>query len=94
MLKKSQFLKYMGGVKGEKIWKAAYNVVNQWEEVRAESLTLTKSLTFVSEMLQNIQNSLKASGHPPTALLYTDSPQSMCIAFFFLATSIMFNYLR
>ena len=66
----------MGGVKGEKIWKAACNVVNQWEEVWAESLTMRKSLSFVSEMLQNIQKSLKAVGHPPTALLYTDSPQS------------------
>ena len=65
----------MGGVKGQKIWKAAYNLVNQYEEVRAESLTLTKSLSFVREMLQKVQTGLKAVGHPPTALLYTDSPQ-------------------
>ncbi|KAJ7832126.1 hypothetical protein B0H14DRAFT_3712671 [Mycena olivaceomarginata] len=69
------FLKYMGGVKGEKIWKAAYSVANQFEEVRAESLTLTKSLSFVREMLEKVQASLKLVGHPPTALLYTDSPQ-------------------
>ncbi|KAF9011458.1 hypothetical protein BDZ89DRAFT_1167536 [Hymenopellis radicata] len=68
-------LKYMGGVKGEKIWKAAYNLVNQFEEVRAESLTLTKSMLFLREMLEKVQVSLKAVGHRPTALLYTDSPQ-------------------
>lgn len=66
----------MGGVKGEKIWKAAYNLVNQFEEVRAESLTLTKSMSFLREMLEKVQLSLKAVGHRPTALLYTDSPQS------------------
>ncbi|KAF9020332.1 hypothetical protein BDZ89DRAFT_1203851 [Hymenopellis radicata] len=70
------FLKYMGGLNGEKIWKAAFNVVNQWEEVRAEGLVLTKSLAYVREMFSKIQISLKAVGHPPTSLLYTDSPQT------------------
>ncbi|KAF9036007.1 hypothetical protein BDZ89DRAFT_1223268 [Hymenopellis radicata] len=52
------FLKYMGGLKGEKIWKAAYNLVNQWEEVRSESLTLTKSLSFVEDMLRGVQSNV------------------------------------
>ncbi|KAF9011526.1 hypothetical protein BDZ89DRAFT_1167480 [Hymenopellis radicata] len=69
-------LKYMGGLKGEKIWKAEYNLVNQFEEVRAECLTMTKSLSFVREMFEKVQDSLKALGHSPTQLLYTDSPQS------------------
>ncbi|KAF9052488.1 hypothetical protein BDZ89DRAFT_1032535 [Hymenopellis radicata] len=69
-------LKYMGGLNGEKIWKAEYNLVNQFEEVRAECLTLTKSLSFVREMFEKVQESLKALGHPPTMILYTDSPQS------------------
>ncbi len=55
-------------------------MVNQWDEVCTESLTLTKSLFFVSKMLKDIQDSLKAVGHPPTAFLYTDSPQHMLIA--------------
>ncbi|KAF9037406.1 hypothetical protein BDZ89DRAFT_1011046 [Hymenopellis radicata] len=69
-------LKYMGGLNGEKIWKAEYNLVNRFEEVRAECLTLTKLLSFVREMFEKVQESLKALGHPPTMILYTDSPQS------------------
>ncbi|KAF9020333.1 hypothetical protein BDZ89DRAFT_1116416 [Hymenopellis radicata] len=60
------FLKYMGGLNGEKIWKAAFNVVNQWEEVPCRR----------SSSDEIIGISLKAVGHPPTSLLYTDSPQT------------------
>ncbi|CAK5282204.1 unnamed protein product [Mycena citricolor] len=70
-------LKYMGGIKGETVWKAMYSIGNQWEEVRAHSMTLTKSLSFVREMMVSIQESLRRIGHPPTQILYTDSPQSL-----------------
>ncbi|CAK5273589.1 unnamed protein product [Mycena citricolor] len=44
------FLKHMGGVKGEWIFTAAYTILNEFEEVHAHSLTLTKSLSFVEEI--------------------------------------------
>ncbi len=65
----------MSGLKGEKIWKAAYNLVNQWEEVQSECLAPTKSLSYVEDSLQGVQVSLKGMGHPPTSFLYTDSSQ-------------------
>ncbi|KAJ7938082.1 hypothetical protein B0H13DRAFT_2261376 [Mycena leptocephala] len=70
------FLKHMGGVKGERIFTAAYTVVNEYEEVRAHSLTSTKSLEFVEDMFTGIQQGLKDSNNPPTQIFYTDSPQS------------------
>ncbi|KAJ7892557.1 hypothetical protein B0H14DRAFT_2560268 [Mycena olivaceomarginata] len=68
-------LKHMGGVKGERIFTAAYTVINEFEEVRGHSLTLTKSLEFVKDMFAGIQQGLQDSQNPPTQILYTDSPQ-------------------
>ena len=62
-------------MKGERVFTAAYTVLNEFEEVRAHSLTLTKSLLFVQDMFNGIQQGLKASQNPPTQILYTDSPQ-------------------
>ncbi|KAJ7889507.1 hypothetical protein B0H14DRAFT_3709849 [Mycena olivaceomarginata] len=70
-----RFLKHMGGMKGEHVFTAAYTVLNEFEEVRAHSLTLTKSLLFVKDMFDGIQRGLKDSNNPPTEILYTDSPQ-------------------
>lgn len=66
----------MGGIKGECVFTAAYTVINEFEEVRAHSLTLTKSLSFVKDMFDGVQQGLKDSQNPPTELVYTDSPQS------------------
>ncbi|KAJ7112167.1 hypothetical protein C8R44DRAFT_798187, partial [Mycena epipterygia] len=70
------FVKHMGGIKGEPVFTAAYTILNEFEEVRAHSLTLTKSLLFVKDMFDGIQQGLKDSQNPPTQILYTDSPQS------------------
>ncbi|KAJ7174947.1 hypothetical protein C8R43DRAFT_1118980 [Mycena crocata] len=70
------FLRYMGDMKGERVFNAAYTVLNEDECVRAHSLTQTKSLQFVKDMFEGIQEGLKKSNHPPTQVLYTDSPQS------------------
>ncbi|KAJ6482041.1 hypothetical protein C8R47DRAFT_1283386 [Mycena vitilis] len=69
------FLKYMSSLKGERIFSAAYTVLNEFEEVRAHALTQTKSLAVVEEMFEGIQEGLKNSNNPPTQILYTDSPQ-------------------
>ena len=65
----------MGGLKGQPIHSAAYTVVNQLEEIRGHSMTLTKSMAFVQDMLKGIETGLKANNHPPTELFYTDQPQ-------------------
>ncbi|KAJ6490305.1 hypothetical protein C8R47DRAFT_1273319 [Mycena vitilis] len=70
------FLKYICGMKGEKIFTAAYTGVNEFEEVRGHSLTSSKSLAFVQDLLERIQQSLRASNHLPTQIIYTDSPQA------------------
>ncbi|KAJ7189529.1 hypothetical protein GGX14DRAFT_609136 [Mycena pura] len=70
-----QLLKYMGDLKGEQLFIAAYTLLNEFEEVRAHSLTQTKSLAFVKELFERIQEGLKQAGHPPTEIFYTDSPQ-------------------
>ncbi|KAJ7789272.1 hypothetical protein B0H14DRAFT_3162135 [Mycena olivaceomarginata] len=69
-------LKHMGGVKGEQIFTATYTVINEFEEVRGHSPTLTKSLEFVKDMFAGIQQGLQDSQNPPTQILYTDSPQA------------------
>jgi hypothetical protein len=71
----------MGGVKGERIFTAAYTVINEFEEVRGHSLTLTKSLEFVKDMFAGIQQGLQDSQNPPTQILYTDSPQGVYCGF-------------
>ncbi|KAJ7896333.1 hypothetical protein B0H14DRAFT_3612314 [Mycena olivaceomarginata] len=53
------FLKHMGGLKGQRIFTAAYTVVNEFEE----------------DMLEGIQDGLRNSKNPPTEIIYTDSPQ-------------------
>ncbi|KAJ7686749.1 hypothetical protein B0H14DRAFT_3176815 [Mycena olivaceomarginata] len=54
------FLKHMGGMKGQRIFTAAYTVVNEFEE----------------DMLEGIQDGLRNSKNPPTEIIYTDSPQA------------------
>ncbi|KAJ7929791.1 hypothetical protein B0H13DRAFT_2537803 [Mycena leptocephala] len=70
------FLKHMGGLKGEQIFNAAYTLLNNFEELRANSLTQTKSLEEVNDMFEGVQQGLKDSGNPPLQFLYTDSPQA------------------
>ncbi|KAJ6607621.1 hypothetical protein B0H10DRAFT_2227628 [Mycena sp. CBHHK59/15] len=53
------FLKYVGALKGERIFTTAYTVVNEYEEVRGHSLTESKSLEFVKDMFEGIQQGLK-----------------------------------
>ncbi|KAJ7846209.1 hypothetical protein B0H14DRAFT_3681514 [Mycena olivaceomarginata] len=54
------FLKHMGGMKGQRIFTAAYTVVNEFEE----------------DMLEGIQDGLRNSKNPPTEIIYTDLPQA------------------
>ncbi|KAK7017601.1 hypothetical protein R3P38DRAFT_3559537 [Favolaschia claudopus] len=68
-------LKHMGGVKGERIFTAAYTCMNEFEEARGHSIVYSKSLEHVEDMYEYMFQGLKASQNPPTQILYTDSPQ-------------------
>ncbi|KIK54977.1 hypothetical protein GYMLUDRAFT_1021476 [Collybiopsis luxurians FD-317 M1] len=68
-------MKHMGGLKGEPLHTALYSVVNEWEQVRAQSFCLTKSLSFVQGMYERLREGLRAHGHPPTRVIYCDQPQ-------------------
>jgi hypothetical protein len=62
-------------LKGEKIFNAAYTALNEDEQLRGHSLTPSKALSYVQDMFEGIQQGLKNMNHPPTQLIYTDSPQ-------------------
>ncbi|KAJ6557976.1 hypothetical protein B0H19DRAFT_1291330 [Mycena capillaripes] len=72
------FLKYIGGLKGENIFNAACTSINEHEEVQTHSLMATKSMSFFEDMFKDAQQGLKDAGHPPTSVVYTDSPQAEC----------------
>jgi len=38
-------------------------------------LAPTKSMDFLKDMFEGIQQGLKDANHPPTQVFYTDSPQ-------------------
>ncbi|KAK7019948.1 hypothetical protein R3P38DRAFT_2536008 [Favolaschia claudopus] len=69
-------LKHMGGVKGERIFTAAYTCMNEFEEARGHSIVYSKSLDHVEDMYDYMFKGLRASQNPPTQILYTDSPQA------------------
>jgi hypothetical protein len=72
----------MGGLKGQRIFNAAYTVLNEFEDVRGHSMTSSKSMAHIQDMLVGIQDGLKKSNNPPTEFLYTDSPQGKCLMSF------------
>ncbi|KAF5382655.1 hypothetical protein D9615_003032 [Tricholomella constricta] len=68
-----KLIKYMARLSGEPTHDAMYTVVNEWEDARNQAFTLTKSLSYVSEMYQDIADGIKEHGHPPTSFMYTDN---------------------
>ncbi|KAF8223904.1 hypothetical protein L208DRAFT_1314804 [Tricholoma matsutake] len=70
------YLKYMGGLKGQHIHEASYTNVNHFKEIWSLSMVLSKSLVFVVDQLKGVVKGLEENGHPACSLSYTDSPQS------------------
>ncbi|KAK7021556.1 hypothetical protein R3P38DRAFT_2533683, partial [Favolaschia claudopus] len=64
--------KHIGGVKGERIFTAAYTCMNEFEEARGHSIL---SILQVAGPCRRHVRLLRASKNPPTQILYTDSPQ-------------------
>jgi hypothetical protein len=68
--------KLLAGVGGVQTHTACYSVVNEYEECRAQALTLTKSLSYVADCYKGIATSLQHYGHEATKLMYTDNAQA------------------
>lgn len=67
----------MARLGGEPTHTAFYTVLNEFEEIRGQGLTLTKSLAFVHDLYGGIAKGLEEHGHPPTSLMYTDHATGM-----------------
>ncbi|KAF7363971.1 hypothetical protein MSAN_01055600 [Mycena sanguinolenta] len=77
---------HTGKLKGEPVHTALYSVVNEYEEVRATTLCLTKAMPFVQGLYEGIEKGLKEHGHKPTQVVYCDQPQGKSwFSFQFLA---------
>ncbi|KAJ7215023.1 hypothetical protein GGX14DRAFT_696572 [Mycena pura] len=70
------FLKYMGGLRGQKIHAAAHTMVNEFEEMRKHALVPSKALEYVEDAFIEVSEGLKEHGHPACSVYYSDSPQS------------------
>ncbi|KAJ3710654.1 hypothetical protein C8R42DRAFT_729099 [Lentinula raphanica] len=70
------YLKYMGGLNGERLHEASYTNVNHFEEIRSLGMVPSKSMAFVKDLLDGVRKGLEENGHPPCSLVYTDSPQT------------------
>ncbi|KAJ7572428.1 hypothetical protein C8J56DRAFT_759951, partial [Mycena floridula] len=68
--------KYISCLSGEPAFEAMYTLVNEWEEIRAQSLTISKSLSVVQDMISDVSKGLEAHGHPPTYQMYTDNAKA------------------
>ncbi|KAK7436622.1 hypothetical protein VKT23_019029 [Stygiomarasmius scandens] len=81
-----KIIKYLARLSDVPTHAALYTVVNEYEECRAQALTLTKSLSLVKDMYKGIEARLQQHGHPPTAFMYTDNASNE-LAFHESATS-------
>ncbi|KAJ7594711.1 hypothetical protein C8J56DRAFT_446650 [Mycena floridula] len=68
--------KYISRLSGAQVFEGIYTLVNEWEEIQAQSLTLTKSLSVVQDMISGVADGLEAHGHPPTYQMYTDNARA------------------
>lgn len=50
-----------------------YSTVNEFEECRAQALTLTKRLNYLEGLYEGLRNGLEEHGHSPTQMVYTDN---------------------
>ncbi|KAF9044693.1 hypothetical protein BDP27DRAFT_1374097 [Rhodocollybia butyracea] len=67
-------MKAMARLKSEPTFAALFSLVNEWEEIRAQAMALTKGFSILPEMFKQVSVGLKEHGHQPTALYYCDNP--------------------
>ena len=71
-----QLTKFFAKLGGVSTHVTMYSGVNEFEECRLQTLTLTKSLDFVEGCYKNLTTGLQDHDHPPTQLLYTNNAQN------------------
>ncbi|KIK58696.1 hypothetical protein GYMLUDRAFT_245792 [Collybiopsis luxurians FD-317 M1] len=71
-----RIMKAMARLKSEPIFSALFTVVNEWEEIRAQAMGLTKGFSILPEMFQQVSTGLKEHAHQPTSLYYCDNPSA------------------
>ncbi|KAE9397154.1 hypothetical protein BT96DRAFT_996110 [Gymnopus androsaceus JB14] len=69
-----QIMKAMARLKAEPTFAALFSLMNEWEEIRAQAMALTKGFSILPEMFKQVSIGLKEHGHKPTALYYCDNP--------------------
>jgi hypothetical protein len=69
-------MKFMSRLESVPVHVAMYSAVNEFEECRTQALTLTKRLDYIEGCYKGIASGLKAHGHKPTELMYTDNAQA------------------
>ncbi|KAL0566774.1 hypothetical protein V5O48_015230 [Marasmius crinis-equi] len=67
-------MKAMARLKSEPIFGALFSLVNEWEEIRAQAMALTKGFSILPQMFTEVSVGLKEHGHQPTAVYYCDNP--------------------
>ncbi|KAF9051108.1 hypothetical protein BDZ89DRAFT_1056981 [Hymenopellis radicata] len=68
-----KIIKFLARLLGQSTHVALYSSINEFEECRAQALTLTKRLNFLESYYEELRKGLEAHGHPPTSLMYTDN---------------------
>ncbi|KAJ3752534.1 hypothetical protein EV360DRAFT_88655 [Lentinula raphanica] len=65
-----RIMKAMARLKSEPIFSALFSLVNEWEEIRAQAMGLTKGFSVLPEMFEQVKQGLEEHGHQPTNIYY------------------------
>ncbi|KAJ3722546.1 hypothetical protein C8R42DRAFT_720912 [Lentinula raphanica] len=71
-----RIMKAMARLKSEPIFSSLFSLVNEWEEIRAQAMGLTKGFSILPEMFKQVQIGLEEHGHQPTNVYYCDNPSA------------------
>ncbi|KAF5366509.1 hypothetical protein D9757_012171 [Collybiopsis confluens] len=69
-----RIMKALARLKSEPIFAALFSLVNEWEEIRKQAMGLTKGLSILPEMFEDVKTGLEEHGHQPTNIYYSDNP--------------------
>ncbi|KAF9065365.1 hypothetical protein BDP27DRAFT_1424927 [Rhodocollybia butyracea] len=69
-----RIMKSMARLKSELIFGALFSLVNEWEEICAQAMTLTKGFSILPEMFKQVSTGLVEHSQQSTHLYYCDNP--------------------
>ncbi|KIK65907.1 hypothetical protein GYMLUDRAFT_257835 [Collybiopsis luxurians FD-317 M1] len=73
-----RIMKALARLKSEPIFSALFSVINEWEEIWAQAMGLTKGFSVLPEMFEQVKKGLEEHGHQPTNIYYCDNPSAEC----------------